>query len=107
MPSDMSKCVNFSVFLDIAGVLKDAPSQKHYISIPLFVNGKWYWCWWMESQCPAIWPNVPFFTGTDIMSGMCGLSVPAIHICVCQTSLHIIFSFIFYRNNGNDLLNPD
>ena len=29
MSSDMSKCVNFSVFLDIAGVSKDAPSQKH------------------------------------------------------------------------------
>ena len=27
--SDVSKCVNFCVFLDITGVLKDAPSQKH------------------------------------------------------------------------------
>ena len=29
MSSDMSKCVNFCVFLDIADVSKDAPSQKH------------------------------------------------------------------------------
>ena len=29
MSSDTSKCVNFNVFLDIAGVSKDAPSQKH------------------------------------------------------------------------------
>ena len=29
MSSNTSKCVNFCVFLDIAGVLKDAPSQKH------------------------------------------------------------------------------
>ena len=29
MPGDMTKCCYFCVFLDIAGVLKDAPSQKH------------------------------------------------------------------------------
>ena len=47
-----------------------------------------------------------FFTCTDItcgMCGVCGLSVPK-YTCICQTSLHIIFSFLFYRNNGNDLL---
>ena len=47
-----------------------------------------------------------FFTGTDIMSGMCGLSVPAIHICKPNIITYYIF-FLFYRNNGNDLLNPD
>ena len=49
--------------------------------------------------------DMAFFTDTDIMCGMCGLSVPAIHIMYAKHHYIIIFSFLFYRNN--DLLNPD
>ena len=42
MSSDMSKCVNFSLFLDIAVVSKDAPSQKMHL---IMLIGKWYFCW--------------------------------------------------------------
>ena len=38
MSSDMSKCVNFSVFLDIARVLKDAPTQKHQKYTKFYYN---------------------------------------------------------------------
>ena len=33
MSSDMSKCVNFCLFLDIAGVSSNAPTQKYHICV--------------------------------------------------------------------------
>ena len=55
--SDMSNCVAFCVFLDIAEVSNDSLSQKYQnVCIPSCVIGKWYWCWWVELKCPAIWP---------------------------------------------------
>ena len=39
MSSDVSKCVNFCVFLDIAGVSKDALSQKTIFVFIMLENG--------------------------------------------------------------------
>ena len=62
MSSDVSKCVNFCVFLDIAEVSSVAPTQKTiFVFIMLCLIGKWYWCQWVESQCPAMCQNVSIF----------------------------------------------
>ena len=62
MSSDVSKCVNFCVFLDIAGVSSVAPTQETiFVFVMLCLIGKWYWCQWVESQCPVMWPNVCVF----------------------------------------------
>ena len=96
MSSDVSKCVNFSVLLDITGVLKDSPSQKHQKCIYSII------CEW--KMVLVVVDGVPmssdmakrsFFTGTDIMSGMCGLSVPAIHICKPNIITYYIYFFFF------------
>ena len=51
MSSDMSKCVHFSVLLDITGVLKDSPSQKHQKCI--------YYLWMENGIGGGRWsPNV-------------------------------------------------
>ena len=54
--------VLFCLFLDIAGVLKDAPSQNTiFVFIMLCLIGKWYWCWWVESKSPVICQIVLLF----------------------------------------------
>ena len=81
MSSDTSKCVNFCVFLDIAGVSKDAPSQKHQKCM-YFIMFDWKMVLVVVDGVPMS-SNMAkrfFFTCTDIMCGMCGLSVPTIHM---------------------------
>ena len=58
----LSKCVNFYVFLDIAGVSSVAPTQKTiFVFVMLCLIGKWYWSQWVESQCPAMCQYVSIF----------------------------------------------
>ena len=101
MSSDMAKCVNFSVFLDIAEVSRDVPTQIYHNCV-YHVVFDWTMVLVLMGgvQMSSDMTKCSFFTGTDIMCSMCELCVPAIHICMPNICTY----YILYRN---DLLNPD
>ena len=89
MSSDMSKCVNFSVILDIAEVSNDSLSQKyHKCMYPIMHD-------WKMVLVLVGGVQMFLFTVTDITCGMCGLSVPAIHMHMLNIiTYYILFSFL-------------
>ena len=89
--SDVSKCVNLCVFLDIAGVLKDAPSQKHqkcmypimfdWKMVLVFVGG--------VPMSSDVSKCVNFCVFLDIAGVSNNAPTQKYHICVC----HVMFDW--------------